>query len=206
MRHEGTVIGDRHESPGRRGVGVCAPTPSAHEAAGRSRPGILIVSRRRQVLHMNRRALELTGHLHHAERGPVNEIRSAPVRGLCAQIQEALNICKEADIWERVEMKRVIIEGGRKILVRGFGLADRQAFEDSRIVIVLEEIGLRQEHTLNRRRRGAFFLRSVAPSPENQFGSDPKAEASDAQAWDVVETASGLDRMGGVGISERELT
>lgn len=116
----------------------------------RSRPGILIFSRRQKLLHMNRRALELTGHLGQAEIGPVNEIHSAPVCELRAQIQAALDIRKAASISELVEMKRLIFEAGRKILMRGFGLADRNSFEDSRIVVVLEEVGLRQERKTQR--------------------------------------------------------
>jgi len=43
-------------------------------------------------------------------------------------------------------LKRVIFEPGRKILVRGFGVAGRNSQADSRIVIVLEESGHLQEH------------------------------------------------------------
>jgi hypothetical protein len=49
-------------------------------------------------------------------------------------------------------LKRVIFETERKILVRGFGLAGPNSHDDSRIVIVLEEVGLQQEHKLRRRR------------------------------------------------------
>lgn len=108
----------------------------------RSRPGIPIFSCRQQLLHMNRRALELTGRLNQTEIGPVNDILLAPVRELSAQIQEALDSHKEANIWKLFELKRVIFEAGRKILVRGFGLAGRKSHDDSRIVIVLEEVGL----------------------------------------------------------------
>jgi hypothetical protein len=34
----------------------------------------------------------------------------------------------------------------RKILVRGFGLANQNSYDDSHIVIVLAEVGRRQEH------------------------------------------------------------
>lgn len=109
------------------------------------RPGILIFSRRQKLLHASRRALELTGHLDQSEIGPVHEIRSVPVHELRYMIQAALDHRREANIWEIFELKRVIFEERRKILVRGFGLADRSSHEDSRIVIVLEELGLRQE-------------------------------------------------------------
>jgi hypothetical protein len=130
----------------RREQGLPHSEPSAKGASARSRPGILIFSRARQLLHINSRALELTGHLNQAEIGPAHDIRSTPVRELSAQIQETLDHRREANIWEIFELKRIIFETGRKILVRGFGLADRNSHEDSRIVIVLDEVGHRQEH------------------------------------------------------------
>jgi len=128
-----------------RGQGLPSSEPSANSASMHSRPGILVFSRRRQLLHMNHRALELTGCLNQTENGSVHNIRSVPVRELSAQIQETLDHRREANIWEIFELKRVIFEAERKILVRGFGLAGRNSHDDSRIVIVLEEIGLRQE-------------------------------------------------------------
>jgi hypothetical protein len=154
---------------------------------------------------MIRRASELIGHLHQTEVGPVNEIRSAPVRELSAQIQEALDIRKEANIWEVVEMKRLIIEAGHKILVRGFGLPDRKSFEDSRIVIVLEEISFREEHKVSRHRRGSPLLRAVETSPWNQCDADPREEVSDARESGVVNISPCLERMRRARISETEL-
>jgi hypothetical protein len=95
---------------------------------------------------MNRRALELTGRFNQTAVGPVTDIRLAPVRELSAQIQEALDSRKEADIREFFELKRVLFEAGRKILIHGLGIPDRDSRDDSRIVIILEEVGLRQEH------------------------------------------------------------
>jgi len=144
--NDGTVIRDGHESHVRREQGLSSSELSAKGASARSRPGILIFSRGRQLLHINSRALELTGHLNQVEIGPVHDIRSAPVRELSAQIQETLDHRREANIWEIFELKRVIFETERKILVRGFGLADRNSHDASRVVIVLEEVGRRQEH------------------------------------------------------------
>lgn len=146
MTNDGTVIRDGQEPHMRREQGLSRSEPSAKGASARARPGILIFSRARQLLHINSRALELTGHLNQAEIGPSHDIRSASVRELSARIQETLDHRREANIWEIFELKRVIFETGRKILVRGFGLADRNSHEDSRIVIVLDEVGHRQEH------------------------------------------------------------
>jgi hypothetical protein len=68
------------------------------------------------------------------------------VRDLSAQIQEALDSRKEANISELFELKRVIFDAGRNILVRGFGLAGRNSHDDSRIVILLDEVDPPQKH------------------------------------------------------------
>ena len=183
MMNDGTVIRDGHESCVRREQGLSSSELSAKGASARSRPGILIFSRGRQLLHMNSRAFELTGHLNQAEIGPVRDIRSVPVRELSAQIQETLDHRKETDIREIFELKRVIFDSGHKILVHGFGRAGQNSHDDSRIVIILEEVGLRQEHEL--RRRGSSILRAVAPSPRNQHNGDPEEEVSDARKWGV---------------------
>ena len=138
--NDGTVMRDGAKSHVRHGQGLSSCEPSPKETSARSRPGILIFSRGQQLLYMNSRALELTGHLNQDEIGLVRDLRSAPVRELGAQIQETLDHRREVNIWEIFELKRVIFETERKILVRGFGLADRNSYDHSRIVIVLEEV------------------------------------------------------------------
>ena len=128
--NDGSVIRDGHESYVQGEHRLSPSEPAAKSASVHSGPGILIFSRRRQLLHMNRRALKLAGHLNQTEIGPVNDTRLAPVRDLSAQIQEALDSRKEADIWELFELKRVIFDAGRKILVRRFGLAGRNSHDD----------------------------------------------------------------------------
>jgi len=63
MMNEETVIRDGQEPHMRREQGLSHSEPSAKGASARARPGILIFSRARQLLHINSRALELTGHL-----------------------------------------------------------------------------------------------------------------------------------------------
>lgn len=145
MMNDGTVVGDGNESHVRSGEGLSSSESGERTASVHSQPGILIFSRRWQLLHMNRRALELTGHLNEAEIEPDKHVLSAPVRELRAHIQETLDQRKEANIWELFELKRFVFQAGRRILVRGFGVADRNSYDDSRIVIVLEELGHRPE-------------------------------------------------------------
>ena len=142
----GDVMRDGSESHVRHDQRLSSYEPSTKEESARSHPGILIFSRGHQLLHMNKRALELTGHLNQDEIGLAHDLRSAPVRELSAQIQEKLDHRRDVNIWEIFELKRVIFEPERKILIRGFGLADRNSYDDSRIVIVLEEVGRQQEH------------------------------------------------------------
>ena len=141
-----TVIRNGDESHMSSGQGLSSPEPSAKNAFQCSTVGILIFSLRQKLLHMNRRALELMGHLNQTGIGPVSDIPLAPVHELRILIQETLDHRKDDNIWELFELKRVVFEAGRKILVRGFGLADRHSYNDSRIVIILEEVGLLQEH------------------------------------------------------------
>lgn len=171
-----TMTSDGYESHVRSGQGIFSPQSSVNGTPVRSQPGIVVFSRGQQVLHVNRRALELTGHFRQAEHGPVNDVRSAPVRELSAEIQEILDSRSKAGISERFELTRVIFEAGRRILAHGFGLANLNAYDNSRIVIVLEEIGYRQERRLNKRRCGPSLLRAVAMSPRKQHDGDPKEE------------------------------
>ena len=146
MRIDGTVMREGHESQVWRGQGVSSGEPSGERASAQSLPGILLFSHRGELLHMSRRALDLIGDLNQAGIVPDHDVRSVSVRELLAQIQETLDHRKAANIWDAFELKRVIFEAGCKILVQGFGLANQDSYNDSRIVIVLEEVGRRQEH------------------------------------------------------------
>lgn len=156
MMNDGTVMRDGHESHVWSRQGLSAREPSVESASVRSQPGTLLFSHRGELLHMSRRAMELIGHLKQAEIGPDNDVRSALVRAFLAQIQETLDHRKAANIWDAFELKRVIFEAGRKLLVHGFGLVNQNSHNDSRIVIVLEEIILRQEHKAQQASARAF--------------------------------------------------
>ena len=158
---------------------------------GYYRPGIVIFSRRQKLLHASRRALELMDQLDPSELEPVHEIHSTPVHELRHAIQAALDHRRAADIWEIFELKRIIFEVRRTILVRGFGLADRKSYEDSRIVIVLEELGARKEHSETGRL-------SMAPSQESVVVVLGSAQlGSDRRVFDAsIDGSSGCDTAG----------
>ncbi|MBU6483067.1 MAG: hypothetical protein KGS09_21325 [Nitrospirae bacterium] len=108
---------------------------------GQSSPGVLVFSRSLQLQYVNRRALELIRNIGQAmtESGVI--VLSRPLIELRDQIQESLDDRLEANIWDQFEMSRVVSEGGRRLLLRGFGHPNGAASRDSRIIIVLEEIG-----------------------------------------------------------------
>lgn len=139
--------------------------------SARYRPGILIFTRRHELLHADHRAMELIAHADQPHCEPSNEIHVAPVCELLNTIQAALDHRRAAGIWEPFELRRVIFEPRRKIVVRGLGLIDRNSHDDSRIVIALEEVRLRQEHSesqeqiigLSQKRGGTAILGSAHP-------------------------------------------
>lgn len=128
------------------GVGESLFSPNSEEKCAQevTSPGILVFSRTMQVLHVNRRALELTGGIGLGENGPVRVVLSTPVIELRTEIQATLDSRIVANVWEPFEVRRFVFEPGRKLLLRGFGLPDRSASEHSHIVILLEDASLRQ--------------------------------------------------------------
>ena len=116
----------------RRGGGKAFESSQQNDAE-HYQPEVLMFAREQKLLHVTHHALGVTGRLDH----------SAPLRELRDAIQAALDHRRAANIWEPFELKRVLFEGKRRILVRGLGLSDRSSHDDSRIVI--EELGLQQE-------------------------------------------------------------
>jgi len=139
--------------------------------SARYRSGILIFSRRQKLLHADRRALELIGHPDQPECELGCASHVASVCELRNSIQAAMDHRRAASIWEPFELKRVFFEPKRKILVRGLGLADRGSHDDSCIVILLDEVPLREERSesqgrareLPQERGGAAILGSAQP-------------------------------------------
>ena len=103
----------------------------------RSNPGILVFSHKLQLLHMNQRALDLTGQ---AKNGPGTMILSRAVTEFRTHIQALLGRFKEAHATEFFDVKRVVVESGQTISLRGIGVPDRNSGNRPRIVMVLEDI------------------------------------------------------------------
>ena len=164
MMKNGTASRYRQGSYLRRGQRLSSLKPVERSASERSLPGILIFSHRQQLLHMNRRAMELTGHLDQREIGLTNDIPVASVQELRTAILTTLVQRKEANIWGSFELEGAVFDVARNIMIRGFGIADRDSHDHSRIVIVLDEIGLQGEDKASRSRPSIPI--SVPPSPK----------------------------------------
>ena len=113
---------------------------SENMVSGKLSPGVLVFSRSLQLQYVNRRALELIRNIGQAMTESGLIVLSTPLLELRDQIQESLDDRLEANIWEPFEMSRVMSEGGRRLLLRGFGHPNGAVSRDSRIIIVLEEI------------------------------------------------------------------
>ena len=113
---------------------------SENLVSGQSNLGILVFARSLQLQYVNRRALDLMRNIGQAMTESGLIVLSTPLLELRDQIQESLDDRLEANIWEPFEMSRVVSEGGRRLLLRGFGHPNGVASRDSRIIIVLEEI------------------------------------------------------------------
>jgi hypothetical protein len=163
MMNKGTASRYPHGSYLRHVQRLSSLKPVKRSASERSLPGILIFSHRQQLLHMNRRAMELTGHLDQTEIGPPTDIPVASVQALRTAILTTLDQRKEANIWGSFEWEGVAFDVARNITIRGFGIADRDSHDYTRIVIVLDEIGLQGEDKSSRSRPS--IPTSVPPSP-----------------------------------------
>ena len=141
MMNSGTVSWDRRGSyrqPSQRSSSLSQLKKRPSE---RSRPGILIFSYGQELLHMNRRAMELTGHLDPTKIGPGNDIPLVSIQEFRVIIQKSLDQRKEAGIWGSFESEGTVFDVARNLMIRGFGIADQDSYDQSRIVIVLDEVG-----------------------------------------------------------------
>lgn len=87
MMNNGIVPGDLSESTAQRVSGLSGMGPFWSGDGRGTGPGILIYSRSRKLLHMNRRVMELTGHLDRTDTEPTMRMPSASVHELRQKMQ-----------------------------------------------------------------------------------------------------------------------
>jgi hypothetical protein len=144
MINAGDRMRDGHNQQVRPGKSLFSPAPNTKSTSHQSSLGILVYSHAGHLLHMNRRAWAMTGHLNQAETGPPTMTLSSLVSELRLQLQDILDSRLAANVWEASEVKRVLSEFGRTIVLRGFALPNRDSSNDSRVIIILEEVSRQQ--------------------------------------------------------------
>ena len=101
-------------------------------------PGIVVLSSAMQVLHMNRRAMDLLTRLEHAAQRVVTERPlAAPLHQHCQDIIDTMQACLASNNWEQFHQDRTIGNSSHTIFLKGFGLPDRRGLPYSRIVMLL---------------------------------------------------------------------
>ena len=113
-------------------------------------PGMLVLAPPMRLLHMNQHAGELLRNLPDVDYGNghfklAKGLLPKSVHEICAEIFDSLRDRSHAKDWERYEIKRVLASPHHPVLTRGFGVPDRSGHEHSRVVLLLEAIGRRNE-------------------------------------------------------------
>jgi len=109
-------------------------------------PGILLLSSSLNLMHMNRRAWELSGKITQAQNGKAaTGVLPTAVTELCAEVITALQVRTDAKDWEQVQIRRLVSTPNPPVLLRAFGLPDRGGVQRARILIMMEEVPQRKE-------------------------------------------------------------
>jgi hypothetical protein len=146
MINAGVRTRDDRSQRVRREKSLFSTPPNTKSPSHRSSPGLLVYSHARQLLHMNRRAWAMTGHLNQVETGPPTMRLSSLVCDLRLQLQDILDGRLANNVWKASEVTRALSESGHTIVLRGFALPNRESRRDSRVIIILEEVSRRPAH------------------------------------------------------------
>jgi DNA-binding CsgD family transcriptional regulator len=111
----------------------------------RAGPGILMLTSAMHMLYRDHRSWELCGQINRYHNGKaVNGVLPSEVADLCAEIMKGLKERAAAKDWEHFRIKRAIGDPNQPVLLCGVGLPDPHNIQDSRILVIMEEIGRRQ--------------------------------------------------------------
>ncbi len=114
-------------------------------------PGILVLAPPLQLLHINGSAWGLIRTISEADlpmdghRKQAKGLLPPSLHQLCAEIFQHLRDRPYPKDWERFEVKKIMGPPARRILVRGLGVPDQNGRHNTRIVLLLEEIGRRKQ-------------------------------------------------------------
>jgi hypothetical protein len=100
--------------------------------------GVVVLSSSLQLLHMNRRAMELLTRLKHTgQRVGTAAALTAPLYQPCQAILEIMQRCLAWKNWEQFHHVCAIGNSSYAIVLKGVGLPDRRGLSHSRIVMLL---------------------------------------------------------------------
>lgn len=124
------------------------PVEFSHELQGiadlRGGPGLIILSTNKRLLHMNRRGWELIRQITDSqtvtETVKAGGLLPTAITEVCTEIHALLKAQLGSKDWEQLEVRRLVGDPKRPILLRGFGLPG----SDSRVLIVMESMGRRE--------------------------------------------------------------
>lgn len=115
-------------------------------------PGIVVLTPSLEILHMNRQAIKLAGMFGPAQPEDQELNHSArvlipPLINLAGTILDALRRGNETTDKRQSELHHVAISLGKRVLIRGIGVPSAKGLQDSRIVLVLDEMSTNSEET-----------------------------------------------------------
>ena len=109
-----------------------------HQGQEMTGPGIVVLSTSLQVLHMNRRAVDMLTRVNQAALRPTPaQVLAAPLHQTCQNLIEAMQARLESENCEPLHQFRVIGDPGHTMLLKGFALPDARGLLHSRIVVLL---------------------------------------------------------------------
>jgi DNA-binding CsgD family transcriptional regulator len=124
----------------------------------RTDPGFLMLSSTMHVLHWDRRAWELCRNIATPATGDADaDALPGPITDFAHEILNVMGIRRELKDWEQFQVRRVIKNGQDSIFLSGIGLPDPGGLDDSRVLIILEQIKQRQGFSLERAKERFHF-------------------------------------------------
>ena len=117
-------------------------------------PGIILLSSSLHLMHMNRRAWELSRKITQAHNGKTaTGVLPTAVTELCAEVVTAFQVRTNAKDWDQVQIRRLVGTTNPPVLLRALGLPDHcGGFQQARILIIMEEVAQRRERTTEKAR------------------------------------------------------
>jgi DNA-binding CsgD family transcriptional regulator len=119
--------------------------------------GFLMLSSSMQLLHWDRQAWELCRKITALSDDPAADVLPSCVTDFASEIVKVMEIRSNPKDWEQFQLRRVIKSDQESIFLSGIGLPGLGGRDDSRVLIILEQIARRQNFTLERAKERFHF-------------------------------------------------